>query len=83
MQKITLASGKTVLSIVKRPESVSVSESSGAAADQMESTSGAMLLEQNGICPKCSQRMGLSKACGEDVYYCDPCRVCLPLPISA
>jgi len=45
----------------------------------MEATAGAMSLEIEGQCPKCQQQMGTAIAGSEEVYYCDNCRVSLPL----
>lgn len=42
----------------------------------------ALSLEIEGQCPKCKAQMGHAYASGEQVYYCEPCRVALPLPIN-
>jgi hypothetical protein len=48
----------------------------------MEATAGAMKIEGHGICPKCNKSMGFATSGGEQVFYCAPDRVCLPIPIS-
>lgn len=74
----TLPSGKTILNLWKQDKA----PSGAAAASDMEATAGAMSLDVEGQCPKCQQQMGVAVASNEDVYYCDNCRVALPLPIS-
>lgn len=55
-------------------------ESESSSDREGESTSGgAMNIDSSGICPKCHQQMGFAQAESEPVYYCDPCRVTLPL----
>lgn len=76
MADVTLPSGQ----IVKSPWSEE--KPSEPDMTNMEATAGAMTLEIDGQCPKCSRQMGVAIASGEKTYYCDPCRVCLPLPIN-
>jgi len=50
---------------------------------QQESvSSNAMILEMPGICPKCGKQMGIAYSGGEQTFYCQSDRVCLPLPIA-
>ena len=54
----------------------STSESSSA---DKESTSS-LMNDKQGICPKCKVPFGSATANGEQVYYCEPCRVTQPIP---
>lgn len=46
----------------------------------VESTSGILTNDTNGVCPKCKNNMGSGIiAGGEEVYYCKTCRVSSPL----
>lgn len=56
-----------------------INKASSEASSDMEATAGAMSLEIEGQCPKCQQQMGTAIAMNEEVYYCDNCRVSLPL----
>lgn len=74
---VELPSGSQVVNLfADDPKEVAASTDK----ENMEATAGAMELDVEGRCPKCSQGMGLSIAAGEQAYYCEPCRVCLPLP---
>lgn len=70
MSEITLPSGQKMLTVRN------ISTSSGNV-----STSGAMVLEDPGTCPKCRKMMGHALVGAEKVFYCTSCRVSLPLPI--
>jgi hypothetical protein len=48
--------------------------------DLLESTSKRLVNDTPGRCPKCENLMGIAKIDAEDVYYCDSCRVCQPIP---
>lgn len=78
MKMISLPSGDQVLSIFDLGEK-QTSESGGRG---MKATAGAMALDVEGQCPKCNKAMGTATAMNETVYYCEPCRVSLPLPIN-
>lgn len=77
MEHVTLPSGKSILNLSRSPVKTDKSKSD----DTMVSTSGAMILEQDGKCPKCIKQMGFAFSGNEQVYYCATCRVSLPLPI--
>lgn len=77
MKEVELPSGKRVLNLLLSKDNASLSNS-----ENMSSVSGAMVLDTNGICPKCRKPMGFAKAKEEQTYYCDSCRTCLPLPIQ-
>lgn len=79
MNNVTMPSGATVINLLstRAPKDATASTADSA----MESTSGAMVLDVPGKCPKCIQQMGIAHAQGEQVFYCVPCRVSLPLPI--
>lgn len=73
MAGIKLPSGEEVINLLHVPEQ---SKNSGP---DMEATAGAMRLDVEGQCPKCQMQMGVATAMNEQVYYCDNCRVSLPL----
>lgn len=72
-----LPSGTTILSPWGSSE-----PRSQERGESMEATAGAMALDVEGQCPKCSMQMGVATAGKEQVFYCDNCRVSLPLPIN-
>ena len=76
-----LPSGGTILNLWGSSEP-SQTETRKESNESMEATAGAMALDVEGQCPKCGTQMGLASADGEQVFYCDPCRVSLPLPIN-
>lgn len=49
---------------------------------ELESTS-ALINDTQGMCPKCSQPFGNASVGGMQVYYCEPCRVTQPIPVSS
>ena len=65
-----LPSGKPIISLFDTDES---------QPDTMESTASAMALDIEGQCPKCQRGMSFGIANKEQVYYCERCRVALPL----
>lgn len=67
MSEVTLPSGKKLISL--------------SSSSQMKSESGAMSLDAPGTCPKCRKMMGHALVGPEKVFYCQTCRVSLPLPV--
>lgn len=43
-------------------------------------STSSMLNDVVGTCPKCKQPFGSGIVNGDEVYYCDKCRVSHPLP---
>jgi formamidopyrimidine-DNA glycosylase len=74
-----LPSGREIKHISDSKETKSTQP---ADNDQMESTAGAMSIDIEGQCPKCKSMMGNATASGESVYYCESCRVSMPLPVT-
>lgn len=54
---------------------------SGQDSEPEESTS-ALMNDNIAQCPKCKQSFGIATVDGEQVYYCEPCRVSHPIPVS-
>jgi hypothetical protein len=53
---------------------------SSVSTDVLESLSKRLINDTPGKCPKCENLMGIAQIDSEDVYYCEPCRVCQPIP---
>lgn len=70
--EVKLPSGAGVINLLRTQEPAQGSQ-------DMEATAGAMALDVDGQCPKCKMQMGVATAVNEQVYYCDNCRVSLPL----
>ncbi len=54
-------------------------ESHDASPPVTESTSS-LMNDVVGVCPKCKQPFGTGLVGGDEVYYCDSCRVSQPIP---
>lgn len=53
------------------------------SAAQMESTSGAFIVESANVCPKCgSSTVPTQLLSGEGVMFCTGCRVSLAIPLK-
>lgn len=66
MSDINLPSGKKLVSLA-------------SAQKQMSATaSGALKIDTTDKCPKCRKQMGIAAVGQETVFYCAPCRSCLP-----
>jgi len=78
VHEVKMPSGATVLNLWNKAEV----PSSTSADKGTEATAGSMLLDVEGQCPKCQSQMGIATAADEQVYYCDNCRVSLPLPAN-
>jgi len=76
--EVKMPSGATVLNLWNKAETTSYVP----LKDSLEATAGSMLLDVEGQCPKCQSQMGIATAADEQVYYCDNCRVSLPLPAN-
>jgi formamidopyrimidine-DNA glycosylase len=77
--EVKMPSGATVLNLWSAKTEAAPA---AVASDDMESTSASMMLDVDGQCPKCQSQMGIATAADEQVYYCDNCRVSLPLPAN-
>lgn len=71
--EVKMPSGQGIINLLRTPSASSV------AVPHMEATAGAMDLDVAGQCPKCKMQMGTALVLSETVYYCDSCRVSLPL----
>lgn len=70
--EVKMPSGQGIINLLRTPSASSVTS-------HMEATAGAMDLDVAGQCPKCKMQMGTALVLSETVYYCDSCRVSLPL----
>jgi len=50
--------------------------------DSRHESTSALINDTLGICPKCKKPFGSAIANGNQVYYCEPCRVTQPIPVA-
>jgi hypothetical protein len=61
-------------------DELSYQQSTSSGDEGKESSTSALMNDNQGYCPKCKAPFGSAIVDGEAIMYCEPCRVSQPMP---